>query len=187
MMGGVRGDVIALGFMQTTIMEMGEPPSEHSGSPGMWVAGRQYTGRIVTITNDKIFDDPVYNYPRDFPYIWEELRLPIRYDSDRYCAEEIILAAARHHTLRLSGLGEVALKELERRYTVKHEEMEPRVFFRLTDNWIEMSVRFLTEEHGIPRIKDAISREILDNFERANIGIGPGHIKLWVCRNCGSG
>ena len=24
--GGVRGDVIALGFMQTTIMEMGRPP-----------------------------------------------------------------------------------------------------------------------------------------------------------------
>src|SRR5215469_12825604 len=41
-MGGVRGDVIALGFMQTTIMEMGEPPSEHS-APSMWVAGRQYT------------------------------------------------------------------------------------------------------------------------------------------------
>ena len=26
-MGGVRGDVIALGFLQTTIMEMGQPPS----------------------------------------------------------------------------------------------------------------------------------------------------------------
>jgi small-conductance mechanosensitive channel len=25
-MGGVRGDVVALGFMQTTIMEMGQPP-----------------------------------------------------------------------------------------------------------------------------------------------------------------
>ncbi|MEJ7636782.1 MAG: hypothetical protein WKF75_02035 [Singulisphaera sp.] len=25
--GGVRGDVIALGFLQTTIMEMGQPPA----------------------------------------------------------------------------------------------------------------------------------------------------------------
>jgi small-conductance mechanosensitive channel len=31
-MGGVRGDVIALGFMQTTIMEMGQAPGEQSGS-----------------------------------------------------------------------------------------------------------------------------------------------------------
>ena len=174
MMGGVRGDVIALGFMQTTIMEMGESLTEQGGNPAMWVAGRQYTGRIVTITNDKIFDDAVYNYTRDFPYIWEEIRLPIPYEADRHGAEQIILEAARRHTLPLSQLGEEALKELERRYTLKHEEMEPRVYFRLTDNWIEMSVRFLTEEHGIRSIKDAISREILENFDRAKIGIASG-------------
>ncbi len=33
----------------------------------MWVASRQYTGRIVTVSNDKLFDTPVYNYTRDFP------------------------------------------------------------------------------------------------------------------------
>src|SRR5579884_2335637 len=31
-MGGARGDVIALSFMQTTIMEMGQPPGEQSDS-----------------------------------------------------------------------------------------------------------------------------------------------------------
>ena len=77
-MGGVRGDVIALGFIQTTIMEMGQPPAvEANADPAMWVRSRQYTGRVVTVTNDKIFDEPVYNYTRDFPYIWEEIRLPI--------------------------------------------------------------------------------------------------------------
>ena len=54
-MGGVRGDVIAVSFMQTTIMEMGQPPGEQADAPSLWVAGRQYTGRIVTITNDKVF------------------------------------------------------------------------------------------------------------------------------------
>jgi len=56
-MGGVRGDVISLGFIQTTIMEMGEPPSVQGEDPGMWVEARQYTGRIVTVTNDKIFEN----------------------------------------------------------------------------------------------------------------------------------
>lgn len=61
MMGGVRGDVIALDLVQTTIMEMGQPPGEQGDAPSMWVRARQYTGRIVIITNDKIFDEPVYN------------------------------------------------------------------------------------------------------------------------------
>src|SRR4028119_360972 len=55
-MGGVRGDVMALDFMQTTIMEMGQSPSEQSGEAGAWVKSRQFTGRIVTVTNAKIFD-----------------------------------------------------------------------------------------------------------------------------------
>lgn len=71
-MGGVRGDVISLNFIQTVIMEMGEPPAVQQDDPGMWVQSRQYSGRIVTISNAEIFEKPVYNYTRDFPYIWEE-------------------------------------------------------------------------------------------------------------------
>ncbi len=174
MMGGVRGDVIALGFMQTTIMEMGQPPGEQADEPAMWVQSRQYTGRVVTVTNDKIFDLPIYNYTRDFPYIWEEMRIPISYSSDHKTAERIVLEAVRRHTTRISELGEEALQNLERRYVVKQEELEPRIFYRLTDNWIELAVRFLVEDHGVRRVKDEISRDILNELEKAKIGIASG-------------
>ncbi|URD61658.1 hypothetical protein M8312_03865 [Sphingomonas sp. KRR8] len=45
---------------------------EESTQPAMWVKSRQFTGRIVTVTNDKIFDEPVYNYTDQFAYVWEE-------------------------------------------------------------------------------------------------------------------
>ncbi len=173
-MGGVRGDVIALGFIQTTIMEMGEAPPEQTDAPSIWVAGRQYTGRIVTVSNDKIFDTPVYNFTRDFPYIWEEMRLPIPYGGDRKKAERILLCAAQRHTTKIVELSEEALQELERRYVVKREDLEPRVYYRLTDNWVELSVRFITEDHGIRNVKDTISREILDEFDHAGISIASG-------------
>ena len=44
---------------------------------------RQYTGRVVTVSNAKIFDEPVYNYTREFPYIWEEVSLPVPFTADR--------------------------------------------------------------------------------------------------------
>jgi small-conductance mechanosensitive channel len=53
-MGGVRGGVITLGFLQTTIVEMGQPPSDREAEPAMWVRGRQYTGRVVTASNARI-------------------------------------------------------------------------------------------------------------------------------------
>lgn len=86
-MGGVRGDVIALGFIRTTIMEMGQ--------------------------------------------------LPITYTTDRARAEQILLAAAERHTVRLTELSEEALAELRRRYFVETAGLKPRVYLQLTDNWLQ--------------------------------------------------
>ncbi len=173
-MGGVRGDVISLGFIQTTIMEMGQPPAVQGEDPGMWVEARQYTGRIVTVTNDKIFENPVYNYSREFPYIWEELRVGVAYDADKARAEQILLEAARRHTKRTTEMSEECLKEMERRYSLGRADLEPRVFWRLTDNWVELSVRFITEDHGIRYVKDAMSRDIVKNFQEAGLSIASG-------------
>ena len=106
MMGGVRGDAIALGFIRTTIMEMGQPPGEQSDPPGMWVQARQYTGRVVRVTNDKMLDESVYNYSRDFPFIWEEMRIPVSYKDDRNRAEQILLETARTHTVDIQQISE---------------------------------------------------------------------------------
>ncbi len=168
-MGGVRGDVIGLTFMQTKIMEMGQPPAVQNADPAVWVKSRQYTGRIVSVNNTQIFDEPVYNYTRDFPYIWEEMTLPIPFDADREGAERILLDAARHHSMRATELGADALAELRRRYAAATAEVEPRVYWRLTDNWLELTVRFLCTDHGVRDVKDAMSRTILCQLDAAAI------------------
>jgi small-conductance mechanosensitive channel len=173
-MGGVRGDVVSLGFMQTIIMEMGEPPGEQSDSPSLWVRGRQYTGRLVTITNDKLFDSPVYNYSHEFPYIWEELKIPVPYRANRQEVERILLDVAQKHTLRIMELSSEVLEEMRRRNFLRETNLEPCVFFRLTDNWLEMSLRFIARDSGVRALKDKMSRDIIDAFDKAGIEIASG-------------
>jgi small-conductance mechanosensitive channel len=170
-MGGVRGDVIALGFIRTTIMEMGQPPAVQPAEPAQWVRSRQYTGRVVTVTNDKVFDEAVYNYTRDFPYLWEEFTLPIRYTDDRSRAEQILLAAAGRHTLAVDEMPADALAAMQQRYFLRGADLEPRVYWRLTDNWLELTVRFLTGVYGVRDVKDAMSREVLSALDKAGIGL----------------
>ncbi len=177
-MGGVRGDVIGISFLQTTIMEMGQPPAAQGEDPGMWIQARQYSGRIVTVTNAKIFDEPVYNYTRDFPYIWEEIRIPVSYTSDWTAAERILLEAARRHATPETELPESVLTELQRRYFMEAPDVAPRTFLRLTDNWIELAVRFVTAEHGIRQVKDRIAREILTGFTSAGIQVASATFEL---------
>src|SRR5438309_9592739 len=115
-MGGVRGDVIDLSFMQTRIMEMGQSPKEQSDAPSMWIRSRQFTGRIVTVTNDKVFDEPVYNYTREFPYIWDEINLPVRYQDNRQRAEQILLDAARRHALTRDSIDSDQVQQMKDRF-----------------------------------------------------------------------
>jgi small-conductance mechanosensitive channel len=177
-MGGVRGDVIALSFLQTKILEMGQPPSVQADDPAMWVRSRQFTGRLVTVTNDKIFDEPVFNYTRDFPFIWEELRVPIPYSADRRKAEDILLECAARETESIDEMSEPLRRNIERQYGVAVDDLTPRVFYRLTDNWLELTVRFIVQEHGIRQVKDAIARSTLDALERAGISIASATFEI---------
>jgi small-conductance mechanosensitive channel len=177
-MGGVRGDVIALSFTQTTIMEMGQPPAVQSAPPAIWVQARQYTGRVVTVSNAKIFDEPVYNYSRDFPFLWEELSLPISYKDDRTKAELILLEVARRHTVRDAEMGAEALEEMRRRYFMETPGTEPKVFWRITDNWVELTVRFVVRDHGVRDVKDKMSRDILEALDSAGIGVASATFEL---------
>ena len=168
-MGGVRGDVMRLGFIQTTIMEMGQPPSV--GSEGAWVRSRQFTGRIVTVSNSKIFSDPVFNYSRDFPLIWEEMAIPITYEADRVRAEEVMLEAAHLHAKEGDAMAQTKKAELQSRFGVDPIDLESRVYYRITDNWLELSLRFVVGTHRIRSTKDAMYRHILSEFDKAGIGI----------------
>ena len=150
-------------------MEMGQPPPVQKDDPAMWVKSRQYTGRVVTVSNAKIFDEPVYNYTRDLPYVWEEISLPVPYTADRARAEHILMDAAQRHTVPISELGEDALQEMQRRYVMRIADMKPRVYYRLTDSWLELTVRFIARDHGIRDLKDALAREILGSLEEAGI------------------
>ena len=61
---------------------------------------------------------------------------------------------------------------------VERAELPPRVYLRMTDNWIELSLRFLAPVHGVRMLKDAMTREILPAFEAAKIQIASTTFEL---------
>jgi len=174
-MGGVRGDVISLGFLKTTLMEMGDPAD---GASAVWVRGRQYTGRIVTVTNDKIFEEPIYNATREFPFLWDEIQVPITYASDRRRAETVLLEAAQRATADIQRDAEPHRRRMADEYNVDLETFAPCVYYRITDNWLELSLRFLSYDRSTRELKDRISRDILRGLDDAGIGIASTTIDI---------
>lgn len=78
-LGGIKGDVMDIGVLRTTIMETGQ-----------WVDGDLYNGRIVLIANSFVFKEPVFNYSGDFPFLWDEIKIPIQYGSNYDKTKEIL-------------------------------------------------------------------------------------------------
>jgi small-conductance mechanosensitive channel len=178
-MGGVQGDVISLGFLQTRILEMGQPPEiNEQEAPGMWVRARQFTGRIVIVTNDKLFDEPVYNFTREFPFIWDELRVAVPYRANGRTAEEILLRRTREATAEFQDESRRAREQLQHKYGRPLDDGAPRVFWRLTDNWLELTVRFIVPAYEVRSVKDRIARTVLHDLDAAHIEIASTTIEL---------
>jgi small-conductance mechanosensitive channel len=163
-MGGVRGDVIDITPLRTKIMEMGSAADDQA-----WVRGRQYTGRIVTVSNKATFTEPVFNYSSVFDYIWEELTVPIPYRDDWREAERIL----REEVERVSASegAQQAIQTMTDRYPIARADVEPRVFVRATENWNELSARFVVPVRAARRVKDEVTRRVLDRMEAAGIEV----------------
>lgn len=163
-MGGVRGDVIDISPLRTKIMEIGS-----ANDDGTWVRGRQYTGRIVSVSNKATFTDPVFNYSAVFHYIWDELNVPVAHGDDWQQAEAILRAEAE----RVSAThgAQQAIREMLERYPVAATEVEPRVFARMTDNYMELSARFVVPVRTARSVKDELTRRVHEQLDEAGIAI----------------
>jgi small-conductance mechanosensitive channel len=177
-MGGVRGDVIDIGLLKTTVMEMGIP-AKVQPDPSHWVAARQYTGRVVTVVNSEVFEKPVFNYSRSFDFVWDEITLPIKYGTDLRVVERIALDATRAMTADIVRDAEQQLDKIKHRYILAGAaDLEPRTYVRLTDNWIEVTVRFIARPAGVRELKDRISRRILSGLQSAGLEIASSTFEI---------
>lgn len=85
---------------------------------------------------------------------------------------QILIDAASKETIKIEEMATPDLKMLEDRFSIHTpDDLAPRVFIRLTDNWVELTVRFLCRDHDMRGLKDRMSREIKAKLAKAKIGV----------------
>lgn len=153
-LGGIKGDVIDIGILRTTLMECGQ-----------WVDGDLYNGRIVRVANSFVFKEPVVNYSADFPFLWDEIKVPITYRSDRHQARAILTDIATAVTHETVVAGRRTWADVVRKYRIEDARIEPMVHLVATDNWIEFTVRYIVDYRRRRAVRDEIFSRILDAFD----------------------
>lgn len=156
-LGGIIGDVIDVGVLRTTIMETGQ-----------WVKADLYNGRIVRVANSFVFKEPVFNYSGDFPFLWDEITVPVKYGSDYKQAREIMQRIANeelgHH---VPGAKE-RWREMVNKYRIEDARIDPLVTLIANDNWLEFTVRYVTDYKMRRSSKDILFTRIMEEFDATN-------------------
>ena len=129
-LGGVKGDVIDIGVLRTTLMELGQ-----------WVDSDLYSGRMVKVANSAAFKQPVFNYTQGFPFVWDEIKVPVHYGSDRLQARRLLERAAAEVAGAYVAEARRAWATLVEKYLIDNASVEPIVSLVANDNWFEFTVR----------------------------------------------
>jgi small-conductance mechanosensitive channel len=153
-LGGIKGDVIGIGVLRTTLMEVGQ-----------WVDGDLYNGRIVRVANSFVFKEPVVNYSADLPFLWDEIKVPVKYGSNRALAREILTKIVDDVTRETVESGRRTWAELVRKYRIEDARTEPMVQLVANDNWIEYTVRYVVDFRRRRITRDQLFSRILDEFD----------------------
>ncbi|HDP96800.1 MAG TPA: mechanosensitive ion channel [Euryarchaeota archaeon] len=150
------GDVIDVGIMYTTLMEIRE-----------WVAADQETGRLTTIPNGKVISGIVNNYTKDHSFIWDEMSVPITYDSDLKKAQEIITEIVVSETVEMTEDAARSIEQIGQKYYVAERRTQPAIFLTMTDDWVTFDVRYIVEARRRRFYHDRITRQILEKVNES--------------------
>jgi small-conductance mechanosensitive channel len=152
------GDVIDVNYLDTTLWEVG----------GDHLSTDHPSGRIIKFPNSKVLNSIVYNYSWPlFPYIWNEIKFDIAYQSDLEFVAKTMRDTASEE------LGEAMLERI-RTYRqllaatpVNQLEVKehPSVVFRISSNtWIEAICRYLVDPRESGPVKTRLIKKMLERL-----------------------
>src|SRR5881398_1077810 len=153
--GDATGDVIDVGYLDTTLWEFG----------GQYISGDHPSGRVIKFPNEKVLDELIYNYSWPlFPYIWNEVKFQVGYNADL----EFIASTMQKVTEEELGKDMIervqTFRDLLARTPVDELEVHehPRVIFRVGENtWLEAIVRYLVAPREAGRVKTRLIKKLL--------------------------
>ncbi len=153
--GDATGDVIDVGYLDTTLWEFG----------GQYLSTDHPSGRVIRFPNEKVLDEIIWNYSWPlFPYIWNEIKFQIGYQADLKFVAETMQRIVQEE------IGEEMMKRVETfrellaRTPVDELEVRahPRVIFRADEmTWIDAIVRYVVAPREAGAVKTRLIPKLL--------------------------
>ena len=149
------GDVMDIGVMNTTLMEIRG-----------WVSGDQPSGRLLLIPNGMVITTPLFNYTGDHSFVWDEIAIPLTYDSNWRLAKDLVLGIVTKETAAMTKKADEEIERIGEKYYLPKKVVDPSAYITFTDNWIMLDVRYVTDARTRRLLRSRLSELILAAIEK---------------------
>ena len=153
--GDAHGDVIDVGYLDTTLWEF--------GGEDLWT--NHPSGRVIKFPNSTVFNTSVFNYSWPlFPYVWNEIKFHVAYESDLTYVEKTMKEVVDDELGERMREKVKVYKNILAKTPVDELEVKeyPMVHFRVSENtWLEAIVRYLVHPREAGRIKTRLIKKML--------------------------
>ncbi len=150
--GTIRGRVVDIGLLSTTVMEIGPQHNAH-----------QMTGRALTFPNSLLLSNAVIreNYMGD--YVMHIINIPMGYHIPPSRAQRLLLEAAEQHCQQHVEAAREHMERMAERYLVDTPSVEPRIGMQAVDEKrYQLILRIAIPAKERQRIEQAIIHQFME-------------------------
>ncbi|MGB0125601.1 MAG: mechanosensitive ion channel domain-containing protein [Silvibacterium sp.] len=154
--GDIRGDVIDIGLLRTTLMETGN-----------WVSKDLYNGRIARIPNSTVLKGSVFNYSQGFQFIWDEIKVVLTGTSDCKLAREMLIRIAKEAIGEYLLEARTSWKAISDNYRSANPPLEPTVALIVNHGSLEFTVSYVVDYTKRTAMQDQLFTKIVEEIENS--------------------
>src|SRR6202161_4242214 len=155
--GDTRGDVIDIGLLRTTLMEVGS-----------WVGRDLYSGRIVRIPNNTVLKNSVFNYSQGFRFIWDQIKVVLTIPSDAGAARAMLLRVAHEVIGEYLVEAQNSWNAVSDDYRSENPPIEPVVALAVNAASLEFTVNYVVDYTKRSEMQDRLFTKIVDEVANSS-------------------
>jgi small-conductance mechanosensitive channel len=154
--GETRGDVIDIGLLRTTLMEVGS-----------WVGRDLYSGRIVRIPNNAVLKASVFNYSQGFRFIWDQIKVVFTITSDATLARTTLLRVANEVIGEYLVAAQNSWNAVSDDYRTENPPIEPVVALAVNAS-LEFTVNYVVDYTKRTEMQDRLFTKIVEEVANSD-------------------
>ena len=170
-LGEIIGDVLAVDWFYTTIIEVIEDENKTYG---------QSTGRITHIPNIKVLTDELINETNSFPFTWNELEINLTLKSNWKKAKDILMAIANDKAGDIEQEAKDALSIASKTLPIYYENLSHTIYTSIEPGSICLKLRLICKARNYRNLKHMLIEDILEEFKEAKTEDIIDTLQAWI-------